>query len=279
MKHPVDFLLKNRTLVLVATVMLVLVGLASWHRLPIDAFPDMSNQQVMILSEAPALGPLDVEQQITFPIETVMGGLPDLKQVRSVSKTGLSQVVIVFEDHVDTYFARQLVFERLQLAKESLPPGVDPEMGPISTGLGEVFQYTLRSESHDETELRTIQDWMVAPQLRILPGVNEVNSFGGKVRQIQVLVSPERLIKYDLTFPDVIEALADKIIEMTGSKSEKRFLSYEEAYGRPFDDMMRRVPCLDRLRETVGYEPKTGLTKILESVIEEKRRTLGLTSA
>ncbi len=204
-----DFLLKNRSLVVMVTALSVLLGLAAWRHLPIDAFPDMSNQQVMILSEAPALGPLDVERQITFPIETVMGGLPGLKHVRSVSKTGLSQVVVVFDDKVDTYFARQLVFERLQMAKENLPPGVEPEMGPISTGLGEVFQYTLESESHDLTELRTIQDWMVAPKLRALTGVNEVNSFGGRVRQIQLIVDPSRLIKYDLTLSEVMAALAE----------------------------------------------------------------------
>jgi heavy metal efflux system protein len=203
-----ETLLANRGLVLAATFLTILLGLAAWSRLPVDAFPDVSNQQVMILSEAPALGPLDVERQITFPIETVMGGLPDLKQVRSVSKTGLSQVVVVFEDHVDTYFARQLVFERLQIAREQLPPGVEPELGPISTGLGEVFQYTLESDTHDLTELRTIQDWIVSPRLRSIPGVNEVNSFGGRVRQVLVEVDPDRLIKFDLSLSEVIDALA-----------------------------------------------------------------------
>ncbi|MBC8367317.1 efflux RND transporter permease subunit [bacterium] len=203
-----ETLLANRGLVLAATVLVLFLGMAAWSRMPVDAFPDMSNQQVMILSEAPALGPLDVERQITFPIETVLGGLPDLKQVRSVSKTGLSQVVVVFEDHVDTYFARQLVFERLQMAREQLPHGVEPELGPISTGLGEVYQYTLKSDRHDLTELRTIQDWLVSPRLRSIPGVNEVNSFGGRVRQILVEVDPDRLLKYDLSLGEVVEALA-----------------------------------------------------------------------
>lgn len=199
---------EHRKAVLVLASLLVVAGALAWRGLPIDAFPDATNQQVMILTEAEGLGPLDVEQQITFPIETVMGGLPDVRLVRSLSKTALSQVVVVFEDHVDTYFARQLVFERLQMAKEELPPGVEPEMGPISTGLGEVFQYTLTSDNHSLTELRTIQDWMVAPRLRALAGVNEINSFGGKVRQIHVLISPDRLLKYDITLREVIESVA-----------------------------------------------------------------------
>jgi len=199
------------------TLAVCLAGALAWLRLPIDAFPDVTNQQVMILTEVEGLGPLDVEQQVTFPIEWVMGGLPDVRMVRSLSKTGLSQVVVVFDDAVDTYFARQLVFERLQLAREQLPPGAEPEMGPISTGLGEVLQYTLRSDRHDLTELRTLQDWLVAPRLRMLPGVNEVNSFGGLVRQVQVLVDPDKLLKYRLTLPKIVEVLADNNANAGGS--------------------------------------------------------------
>ena len=153
MNRFVEFVLTHRMLVLVGMALAIILGLVSWQRLPIDAFPDVTNQQVMILTEAPGLGPLDVEQQISYPIESVMGGLPHVQLVRSLSKTGLSQVVIVFDDGVDTYFARQLVFERLQQAREQLPTGVEPEMGPISTGLGEIYQYTLESDKHDLTEL------------------------------------------------------------------------------------------------------------------------------
>ncbi|MCK5689923.1 efflux RND transporter permease subunit, partial [Myxococcota bacterium] len=213
----IEFLLRRRMMVGTMTLILILMGVLSWSRLPIDAFPDVSNQQVMILTEVEGLGPLDIEQQITFPIEWVMGGLPDVKMVRSLSRTGLSQVVIVFEDHVDTYFARQLVFERLQMAKEQMPDGVEPEMGPISTGLGEVFQYTLKSDRHSLTELRTMQDWRVAPRLRMVSGVNEVNSFGGLVRQIDVLVDPDKLLKYKLTLPDIVEALAENNSNAGGS--------------------------------------------------------------
>ena len=212
-----ELVLQHRMLVLLASAVVVIVGVVSWLRVPTDAFPDATNQQVMILTEAEGLGPLDVEQQITFPIETVLGGLPHLRTVRSLSKTGLSQVVIIFEDNVDTYFARQLVFERLQLAREQLPEGVEPEMGPISTGLGEVLQYTLGSDRHSLTELRTIQDWLVAPRLRVVAGVNEINSFGGRVRQVHVLVDPDRLLKYDLTLHDVVESVGANNANAGGS--------------------------------------------------------------
>ncbi|MBN2528018.1 MAG: efflux RND transporter permease subunit [Deltaproteobacteria bacterium] len=203
-----NWIVNRRATVLLILALMIPIGLYAFWQLPIDAFPDASNQQVMILTEAEGPGPLDVERQITQPIESVMGGLPHVQLVRSTSKTGLSQVVVVFEDNVDTYLTRQLVMERLQLAKDSLPPGVEPAMGPISTGLGEVLQYTLKSDSHSLTELRTIHDWIVAPRLRAVSGVNEVNSFGGLVRQIEVQVTPERLLKYNLTLQEVEEALA-----------------------------------------------------------------------
>ncbi|MBD3335543.1 MAG: CusA/CzcA family heavy metal efflux RND transporter [Candidatus Eisenbacteria bacterium] len=217
MNRFIAFILTHRTPFLIALALTVVLGIVSWQRLPIDAFPDVTNQQVMILTEAEGLAPVDVERQVTFPIETVMGGLPHVRLVRSMSKTGLSQVVVVFEDHVDTYFARQLVFERLQLAAEKLPPGIEPEMGPISTGLGEIFQYTLESDRHDLTELRTMHDWLVAPRLRSIPGVNEVNSFGGLVRQIHVHVDPDKLLKFNLTLQDVNAALAANNANAGGS--------------------------------------------------------------
>lgn len=200
-------LLQHRLLVMLFAVVLVAAGLVAWRNLPIDAFPDVTNTQVMILSKAPGLAATDVEDQISYPIEQVMRGLPRVMQVRSLSKAGLSQVVIIFEDGADVYWTRQQVFERLSLAKDQLPLGVEPELGPLSTGLGEIFQYTLEGDSIDAMELRTIQDWLVAPLLKPVAGVNEVNSFGGYVRQVQVLVSPEKLLKYNLTLEDVAEAL------------------------------------------------------------------------
>jgi cobalt-zinc-cadmium resistance protein CzcA len=203
----ISFLLKNRLLVLLATAVLFAGGMLAWTRLPIDAFPDVTNTQVMILSKAPGLAAVDVEQRVSYPIEQVMRGLPRVHQVRSLSKAGLSQVVIIFEDGVETYWTRQVVFERLSMVREQLPPGIEPELGPISTGLGEILQYTLEGEGKSAMELRTVQDWIVSPLLKPIPGVNEVNSFGGEVKQYQVLVSPEKLLKYDITVNEVVEAV------------------------------------------------------------------------
>ena len=199
----ISWLLDNRLLVLLATVLLTAGGVAAWRSLPIDAFPDVTNTQVMVLAKAPGLAAVDVEERVSFPIEQAMRGLPRVRQVRSLSKAGLSQVVVVFEDGADTWWTRQVVFERLGAAREALPPGVTPELGPISTGLGEIFQYTLESERHSPMELRTLQDWVVAPLLKPVAGVNEVNSFGGAVKQYQVLVHPDRLVKYGLSIREV----------------------------------------------------------------------------
>ncbi len=203
----IRFILHQRLLILLGTVLLSVLGIIAWKRLPIDAFPDVTNVQVMILTKAPGLAAVDVEEQVSYPIEQVMGGLPKVKQVRSLSKAELSQVVIIFEDGADTYWTRQVVLERLAIARERLPPGVDSELGPISTGLGEILQYTVESDKHDAMELRTIQDWLIAPRLKPTAGVNEVNSFGGHVKQYQVRVSPERLLKYGLTASDVVDAV------------------------------------------------------------------------
>ena len=207
MRTYIEYLLRWRVLVLFLTLVLLVIGIVAWIQLPIDAFPDVTNVQVMVLTEAPGLSAVDVERQISYPIELQMGGIPRVLQVRSLSKAGLSQVVVVFEDNVDIYFARQQVFERIQTAREILPPSADPEMGPISTGLGEIFQYTLESSTLSPMELRTIQDYMVTPQLKPIPGVNEVNSFGGFVKQYHVLVRPESLLKYDLSLREVVEAI------------------------------------------------------------------------
>ncbi|MBA4366432.1 MAG: CusA/CzcA family heavy metal efflux RND transporter [Desulfobacterium sp.] len=207
MHKVIEFILRSRFLLLALTGLLIVAGIMAWLRLPIDAFPDVSNIQVMVLTEAPGLSAVDVEQQITFPIEQQMGGIPKVNQVRSLSKSGLSQVIVVFDDDTDTYFARQQVFERIQSAKETLPPNAQPELGPISTGLGEIFQYTLESNTLSPMELRTLQDFVITPQLKPIPGVNEVNSFGGFVKQYQVVVRPDALLKYGLSLRDVVEAV------------------------------------------------------------------------
>jgi cobalt-zinc-cadmium resistance protein CzcA len=211
------FSLRRRGLVLAATLALVVAGAVALRALPIDAVPDITTVQVQINTGAPGFSPLETEQRVTFPIETAMGGLPRLVQTRSISRYGLSQVTVVFEDGTDIYFARQLVNERLQQARSKLPPEAEPEMGPIATGLGEIFMFTVEPAPGAVTSdgvpitptlLRTVQDWVVEPQLRTVPGVVEVNSIGGFVRQIHVTPHPERLVGYGLGLRDIVEALA-----------------------------------------------------------------------
>ena len=232
--HLMQFVLKQKFLVLLFGAAILGLGTLAWQTIPTDAFPDVTNVQVMVLTKATGLAPLEVERQVTFPIELEMKGIPRVQHVRSLSRAGLSQVVVIFDDGVDIYFARQLVLERLLQAKEKLPAGIDPEMGPVSTGLGEIFQYVVKSghycpqhrgiweegpgvcpecrkslsqSNYSLTELRTIQDWIIAPQIRKLRGIGEVNSFGGFVKQYHVLPDPNWLLKYNVSIGEVIEAL------------------------------------------------------------------------
>ncbi len=201
----------RRWLVMLGVAGLAAVGLYNAQRLPIDAVPDITNVQVQINIEAPGYSPLETEQRLTFPVETVMAGLPQLDYTRSISRYGLSQVTVVFEDGTDIYFARQLVNERIQEVKEQLPLGIEPAIGPIATGLGEIFMYTVENTSgaeHSPTELRTVQDWIVRPQLRQVPGVTEVNTVGGYEKQFHVTPHPTQLIRYGLSLRDVMDALA-----------------------------------------------------------------------
>ena len=207
----------HRWLVLLLVLVLSGLGLWSYQRLPIDAVPDITNVQVQINTEAPGYSPLESEQRLTYPIETALAGLARLDYTRSISRYGLSQVTAVFEDGTDVYFARQQVAERLQSAKGQLPPGVEPSLGPVATGLGEIFMYTVEAEPGASrpdgapwtpTDLRTLQDWVVRPQLRNLQGVTEVNTVGGHVRQIHVTPNPAQLVAYGLTLRDLLDALA-----------------------------------------------------------------------
>ena len=217
MRRFLAFIVGQPLLILALTILLVGIGAWSAVRLPIDAIPDVTNVQVQVNTNAPSLGPLEVERQITLPIEIAMSGLPGLEEVRSRSKFGLSQVTVVFQDDVNIYFARQLVQERLNEAREQIAPGLGtPKMGPISTGLGEIFQYVVEGPGRDLTELRTIQEWVVRPQLRSVPGVAEVNAFGGYERQYQVLVRPDALVKYDVTLRQVFEAVAANNVNKGG---------------------------------------------------------------
>ncbi|MBL8202672.1 MAG: efflux RND transporter permease subunit [Blastocatellia bacterium] len=221
----IRFAVAQRLLVLLAVVLLIGAGIYSLLNLPIDAVPDVTNVQVQVLTAAPALSPLDVERQITFPVEVAMSGLPDIEEIRSVSKFGLSAVTIVFDDSIDIYFARQLVLERLSQAREQIPAEIGaPEMGPISTGLGEIYQYELKAKNpqeYDATALRTIQDWSVRRQLLGVPGVTEVNSFGGFEKQYQVRLDPAKLQAYGLSLRDVFDAVARNNANVGGAYIEK----------------------------------------------------------
>ena len=211
------FSIRQRWLVILVVLGLAAFGACNFTRLPIDAVPDITNVQVQINTSAPGYSPLEIEQRITFPVETAMGGLPRLSYTRSLSRYGLSQVTVVFEDGTDIYFARQLVNERIQQVKDQLPSGIETAMGPISTGLGEIYQYAVEAKPdakkpdgtpYSATDLKTIQDWIIKPQLRTVPGVVELNSIGGYERQFHVLPDPTRLMAYRLSFRDVMTALA-----------------------------------------------------------------------
>ncbi|MBX8532600.1 CusA/CzcA family heavy metal efflux RND transporter [Pseudomonas cichorii] len=212
----IQFAIEQRIVVMLAVLLMVGLGIASYQKLPIDAVPDITNVQVQINTAAPGFSPLETEQRITFAIETAMAGLPGLKQTRSLSRSGLSQVTVIFADGTDLFFARQLVSERLQTAKEQLPENIDAMMGPVSTGLGEIFLWTVEAKEgalkedgtpYTPTDLRVIQDWIIKPQLRNVPGVAEINTIGGFAKQYQIAPDPKKLAAYKLTLNDLIVAL------------------------------------------------------------------------
>ncbi len=217
-------------LVLTGVLVMAMLGVYSYQRLPIDAVPDITNVQVQINTQAVGYSPMEAEQRVTFPIERVMAGLPNLEYTRSISRYGLSQVTVIFKDGTDIYFARQLVNQRIQEAKGMLPTGIVPTMGPISTGLGEIFMYTVKAEEgakkpdgtiYTPIDLREIQDWIIKPQLRTVKGVTEVNSIGGFVKQFHVTPYPEKLISFGLTLQDVVVALQRNNLNVGAGYIEK----------------------------------------------------------
>ncbi|CAM3491329.1 cation transporter [Pseudomonas floridensis] len=212
----IKFAIEQRIVVMLAVLLMAGLGIASYQKLPIDAVPDITNVQVQINTSAPGFSPLETEQRITFAIETNMAGLPGLQQTRSLSRSGLSQVTVIFEDGTDLFFARQQVNERLQIAKDQLPEGVETMMGPVSTGLGEIFLWTVEARQgalkedgtpYTPTDLRVIQDWIIKPQLRNVPGVAEINTIGGFAKQYEIAPAPKKLAAYKLTLNDLAAAL------------------------------------------------------------------------
>lgn len=227
--------IQHRWLVMFAVIGCMALGIYNFNRLSIDAVPDITNVQVQINTEAAGYSPLEVEQRVTFPIETVLAGIPKLESTRSLSRYGLSQITVVFEDGTNIYFARQLLNERLSQIKGEIPPGLEPIMGPIATGLGEVFSYVVEAKHgalseegvpYTPMDLLTVQEWIIVPQLRNLKGVVEVNSIGGYEKQFHVMPFPERILAYDLTIRDVIEALENNNANVGAGYIEKNGEQY-----------------------------------------------------
>lgn len=228
----IAFSIKQKLVVAFLVLMLILLGIYSAIKLPIDAVPDITNNQIQIITSSPTLSATEVERFITYPVEIAMKSLPDIVEMRSISKFGISVVTVVFEDNVETYFARNLVFQKLKEAEESMPEGLGkPEMAPVSTGLGEIYQYIVRPEnlsdtSYSDMQLRTIQDWIVKRQLLGTEGVAEVNSFGGFEQQYHVLINPDKLRGYNLTLREIYDAVINNNSNVGGGYIEKNSDQY-----------------------------------------------------
>ena len=218
--------LRQRLFVLLCLAAIVATGVAAYRDLPVEAFPDLTNNQVVVVAEAPGLAAIEVEQRVTYPIETVLMGVPGAEQVRSISKAGLSIVTVVFEDATPIYFARQLVTERLGDARGRLPAGIEPVLGPVATAFGEIYQYLIEGRPGDAMELKALHDWDVRARLRSVKGVSEVNSWGGLTRQYQVIVDPYRLERYGLTLHQVFDAIARNNESFSGGFIEHRSERY-----------------------------------------------------
>jgi cobalt-zinc-cadmium resistance protein CzcA len=263
----IDWSLRHRWIVLGAAAAVVAAGVLAFRDLPIDAFPDTTPTQVQVNAAAPALTPEEVELQLTVPIEHALSGLPKVEELRSISKFGLAQVTLRFADGTDLWFARQQVAERV--GRMEVPPGVErPSLGPVATGLGEVFHYLVKSKTRSLEDLRTLQDWVIAPQLRSVPGVAEVNAWGGKEKQWHVVVDPRRLQQFDLSMGDVYRALEANnanvgggVVERGGSATLVLGVGALDG-GRAIEDVVvaarRGVPVRVRDVAEVGHEIRRG---------------------
>ena len=275
----IRFSISQKLVVLLCVAIMAAVGTYSLINLPIDAVPDVTNVQVQVLTSAPSLAPLEVERQITFPIEVSMSGIPNVEEIRSVSKFGISNVTIVFSDSTDIYFARQLILERLSQAREQIPSNIgSPEMGPIATGLGEIYQYEVKatdSSKYSATDLRTIHDWNIRRQLMSVPGVTEVNSHGGFGKQYEVRLSLEKLQAYVLTLRDVYEAVTRNNSSVGGGYIEKGGEQY----------LLRGVGLVEKAEDIGNIVVKTGkegvpvFVKDLGEIVEGKAIRQGAVTA
>ena len=228
----IKFSIKNKLVVGIMTLLLIIWGVWSATKLPIDAVPDITNNQVQIITVCPTLAGQEVEQLVTFPIEQSIANIPDIEETRSISRFGLSVITVVFKDKVDIYFARQLINEKLKEAEENIPKGIGkPELAPVSTGLGEVYQYIIHPKKGSEKkynakDLRTMQDWIVARQLYGTPGIAEVNSFGGELKQYEVAVNPNRLKAMGVSVTDIFTALEKNNQNTGGAYIDKKPNAY-----------------------------------------------------
>jgi cobalt-zinc-cadmium resistance protein CzcA len=244
MHRLIDLSLRNKFLVLILTAVMVGVGTYSMLRLPIDAVPDVTPNQVLVLTQAPGLGPVEVERFITFPVETAMSGLPGITDIRSISRFGLSSVYIYFEEGMDLYFVRRLVMERLPEAREAIPAGLGtPTMGPISTGLGEIFQFEVRGKGKSLMDLRSVLEWDIAFRLRSVPGVVEVNSYGGEMKTYEVQIDPDKLVSYKVPLDKVFEALERNNANAGGAYIERA----QEQYVIRGEGLVERVNDIDNI--------------------------------
>lgn len=222
----IDFHLRNRWMVLLGVLLVAAFGVWVMLNIPVDAFPDLTNNQVVVVTECPAMAPGEVEQLVTFPIESALMGIPRTQGIRSISKLGLSMVTLIFDDDVNTWFARQLVNERLQEVRGRLPQGLDPVLGPMATAFGEVYQYTVEGGGYSAMDLKTIHDWQIRFALRTVPGVNEVNSWGGETKQYAVVVDPVKLQRYGLDLRTVFERVRDNNTNFGGGFIEHAMEQY-----------------------------------------------------
>jgi cobalt-zinc-cadmium resistance protein CzcA len=235
--------LRQRPFVLLALAAAVATGVVAWREVPVEAFPDLTNNQVVVVTEAPGLAPVEVEQRVTYPIETALMGAPGATEVRSLSKFGLSMITVVFEDRVPVYFARQLVSERLAEARGRIPAGLEPTLGPVATAFGEIYQYLIEGDA-DAMDKKTLHDWEVRPRLRSVKGVSEINSWGGLTKQYHVIVRPRRLERYGLSLRQIVQAVADNNASFGGGFVEhrsERFTVRGSGLARGVEDLRRVV--------------------------------------